>query len=438
MRETKAEPVNRGATYALLVVTLLNFLNYIDRFILAAVLPRVKTELVLTDFQSGLLANAFLVAYFFTSPLFGILGDRSSRPRLMGIGVGLWSIATAAAGVTRNFVQLLVARAWVGIGEAAYSTISPALLSDYFPRSERGRAFAIFYVAIPVGAAAGFLLGGALERAFGWRVAFYAVGLPGILLAFTATRLHDPPRGSSEEEPEPSPPGPRSASPIGRSLNTRSASPIGRSLNRSQGEGLSVRETLLTLLRNMAYVGTVLGYAAYTFAVSGLGFFMPTYFERVRGLELSRADFIVGSVTVIGGLCGTFAGGYLGDWVSSKVRNGQLWLCGVSSLAGIVPTWLALTVPSFPTYVMWFFVAEFLLFLSTGPVNVVTVNVVPVGIRAMAMAVSIFAIHLLGDAISPPIIGWLADRNGLDAAVLIVPVAVAISGVLWAATALKT
>jgi MFS family permease len=406
MRELKSQAVNRGATYALLVVTLLNFLNYIDRFILAAVLPRVKTELFLTDFQLGLLANAFLVAYFLTSPLFGILGDRASRPRLMAVGVGLWSIATAAAGLTRNFMQLVVARAWVGVGEAAYSTIAPALLSDYYPRSERGRAFAIFYVAIPVGAASGFLLGGALERAFGWRVAFYAVGLPGIILAFTAARLHDPVRGASEE------------------------------LKESQGEGLSVASTLLTLSRNTSYIGTVLGYAAYTFGVSGLGFFMPTYLERVRGVELYRADFIVGSITVIGGLCGTFAGGYLGDLLSSKIKHGQLWLCAVSSLAGIIPTWMALTVPSFPTYVVWFFVAEFLLFLSTGPVNVATVNVVPAGVRAMAMAVSIFTIHLLGDAISPPIIGWLADRNGLGTAVLIVPVAVAISGVLWTVTAL--
>src|SRR5207249_7383075 len=101
-----------AALFALGVVTILNFLHYIDRFILAAVLPRVKTEFVLTDFQLGLLANAFLVAYFVTSPVFGYLGDRSSRPRLMGIGVGLWSIATAAAGLTRNFVQLLMARAW--------------------------------------------------------------------------------------------------------------------------------------------------------------------------------------------------------------------------------------------------------------------------------------------------------------------------------------
>ena len=395
-----------AALFALGVVTILNFLNYIDRFILAAVLPRVKSELVLTDFQLGLLANVFLVTYFVTSPLFGALGDRLSRPRLMSAGVTVWSMATAAAGFTADFVQLLIARAWVGIGEAAYATISPALLSDYFPRSQRGRAFAVFYVAIPVGSAAGFLLGGTLERAFGWRAAFYAVGLPGIVLALLALRVPDPVRGATEEP-----------------------SSLG------SGEGFSTRNTLSDLFRNKAYVGTVLGYAAYTFALGGLAFFMPTYFERVRGLELARADFIVGGVTVLAGLSGTFLGGYLGDWIAARVKYGQLWLSGLSSIAAVIPAWLALTVASSPTYIVWFFLAEFLLFLSTGPVNVMIVSVVPADARARAMAVSIFTIHLFGDAISPPIIGWLADTHGLARAVLIVPVAIAISGFVWTATA---
>src|SRR3989441_2731539 len=405
-----------AALFALSVVTILNFLNYIDRFILAAVLPRVKSELVLTDFQLGLLANVFLVTYFVTSPLFGALGDRLSRPRLMSAGVTAWSIATAAAGFTADFVQLLIARAWVGIGEAAYATISPALLSDYFPRSQRGRAFAVFYVAIPVGSAAGFLLGGTIERAFGWRAAFYAVGLPGIVLALLALRVPDPVRGATEEP---------SSLGRGRRYSQQADAP---------GEGFSTR-TLSDLFRNKAYVGTVLGYAAYTFALGGLAFFMPTYFERVRGLELARADFIVRGVTVLAGLSGTFLGGYLGDWMAARVQYGQLWLSGLSSLAAVIPAWLALTVASSPTYIVWFFLAEFLLFFSTGPVNVMIVSVVPPAARARSMAVSIFTIHLFGDAISPPIIGWLADTHGLARAVLIVPVAIAISGFVWTATA---
>src|SRR5437016_3106680 len=405
-----------AALFALGVVTILNFLTYIARCSLAAVLPRVRSELVLTDFQLGLLANVFLVTYFVTSPLFGALGDRLSRPRLMSAGVTAWSMATAAAGFTADFVQLLIARAWVGIGEAAYATISPALLSDYFPRSQRGRAFAVFYVAIPVGSAAGFLLGGTLERAFGWRAAFYAVGLPGIVLALLALRVPDPVRGATEEP---------SSLGRGRRDSQRADAP---------GEGFSTR-TLSDLFRNKAYVGTVLGYAAYTFALGGLAFFMPTYFERVRGLELARADFIVGGITVLAGLSGTFLGGYLGDWIAARVKYGQLWLSGLSSIAAVIPAWLALTVASSPTYIVWFFLAEFLLFLSTGPVNVMIVSVVPPAARARSMAVSIFTIHLFGDAISPPIIGWLADTHGLARAGLIVPVAIAISGFVWTATA---
>src|SRR3989454_4032984 len=242
MSSLESRDLSRGAAYyGLAVVTVLNFLNYIDRYILAAVLPRVQSELALTDFHAGLLAPAFLVVYFITSPVFGALGDRISRTRLMAIGVGAWSLATAATGMMRSFVQLLIARSFVGIGEAAYATISPALLSDYFPRAQRGRAFAVFYVAIPVGAAAGYLLGGTLERAFGWRAAFYAVGWPGIELALLALRVPDPVRGATEE---PSSLGrgrrdsPRSASPSGRSLKERADAP---------GEGFSTRNTLSDL-----------------------------------------------------------------------------------------------------------------------------------------------------------------------------------------------
>src|SRR6185369_7251937 len=304
----------RAAYYGLAVVTLLNFLNYIDRYIIAAVLPRMQSELHLTNTQAGLLATAFLVAYFITSPIFGALGDRLSRTRLMAVGVSAWSVATAATGVMRSFGQLMIARSCVGVGEAAYATISPALLSDYFPRAQRGRAFAVFYVAIPVGAAVGYLLGGLIEPSFGWRAAFYIVGVPGVAMALLALTISDPPRGSMEDA-EPSTPQP-------------------------------ILVTVRSFSRNSSYVGTVFGYAAYTFAVSGLAFWMPAYLEGVRGIDLARANFLVGSVTVVAGLGGTAVGGYLGDVLATRMKHGQLWLCGLSSLAGIVPTWLALTTPS--------------------------------------------------------------------------------------------
>jgi predicted MFS family arabinose efflux permease len=393
-----------AAPYVLAVVTLLNLVNYIDRFILAAVLPRIKVEFALSDLQLGLLANAFLVAYFITSPGFGRLGDLGSRPRLICAGVTLWSLATTASGLTRNFIQLAAARAGVGVGEAAYATISPALLADHFPAARRGRAFAVFYAAIPVGAAVGYLLGGLLERALGWRGAFYAVGLPGLALAILALTVPDPPRGASDE--------------------------------RNEGGSGTFAATLGALSRNLPYVGTVLGYAAYTFALGGLAIWMPTYLERVRGLDLARADVLVGGVTAVAGLGGTFVGGYLGDRLAARVVHGHLWLSGVATLAASLPAWLALTATSPVIYQTALFAAEFLLFLSTGPVNVVIVSAVPAGMRAMAMAVSIFVIHALGDAISPPIIGTLADLGGLARAVTVVPLAIVVSGLVWTATAL--
>jgi MFS transporter, Spinster family, sphingosine-1-phosphate transporter len=404
LRSVSAAGPFAAARYVLVVATLLNFVNYIDRFILAAVLPRIKTDLALSDLQLGLLANAFLVVYFIASPVFGRLGDLGSRPRLIGGGVALWSLATAAAGLTRNFTQLVAARAGVGVGEAAYATISPALLADCYPATRRGRAFSVFYVAIPVGAAFGYLLGGVLERAFGWRTAFYAVGLPGLALAGLALTLPDPPRGASDGE--------------------------------SEGGPEPLAATVAALSRNLPYVGTVLGYAAYTFAVGGLAVWMPTFLERVRSLDLAQADILVGGVTAVAGLGGTFVGGYAGDRLSARVPRGHLWLSGVATLAASLPAWLALTATSPALYRTGLFAAEFLLFLSTGPINVVIVSAVPARMRATAMAASIFVIHAIGDAISPPIIGTLADIGGLAHAVMIVPLAIVVSGLVWTATAL--
>lgn len=396
----------RAAYYGLAVLTLLNFVNYIDRYILAAVMPRIKTDLSLSDFDLGMLSNAFLVSYFLVSPLFGRLGDRLSRTRLISAGVAIWSAATAASGLAATFGQLFAARATVGVGEASYATISPSLLSDYFPQPERGRAFAAFFVALPVGAAIGFLLGGALEHAFGWRAAFYAVGVPGVLLALLTLTAPDPPRGIQDEGAV--------------AVSNR-----------------PLLQDLRALGRLPIYVWTVVGYAAYTFGVGGLAIWMPTYLSRVRGLELARADYLVGIVTVVAGLAGTFIGGFLGDRLLRRYRQAYLWLSGIAALLGIVPTWISLTSPSLPVYGTAFFCAEFLLFLSTGPINAVIMDAAPIAMRATASAVCIFAIHLFGDAISPPIIGAIADRMGLGEAVLIVPAAVAVCGVVWTLTAME-
>src|SRR5258708_14042198 len=163
MTALRSTPLARTARFGLAVLTLINLFNYLDRWIVAALAESMKhSELRLSDGQLGSLMTGFLIVYMLAAPLFGSLGDKRSRPRLLGLGVGIWSIATALAGLARNYVGLLAARAMVGIGEAAYGTISPALLADYFPPDKPGRVFAIFFAAIPTRSAVRSTLAGLL------------------------------------------------------------------------------------------------------------------------------------------------------------------------------------------------------------------------------------------------------------------------------------
>src|SRR3954452_20881666 len=179
-----ADPI-RVARWGLFVLTLVNLFNYLDRFVVSAVVESLKKDpdLHLSDVQLGALATGFILVYMLTSPIFGTLGDRGKRPRLIAAGVAIWSVATALGGFARGFATLFVARSTVGVGEAAYGTVSPALLAVSFPVEQRGRVFAVFSAAIPIGSAAGYMLGGFVDSRLGWRAAFFVAGVPGLLLA---------------------------------------------------------------------------------------------------------------------------------------------------------------------------------------------------------------------------------------------------------------
>ena len=388
-----------------MVLTLINLFNYLDRWIVAALAESMKhSELHLSDTQLGFLMTGFLVVYLITAPVFGHLGDTRSRNRLLALGVAIWSVATALAGLARSYVGLFAARAAVGIGEAAYGTISPALLADYFPRQKRGRVFAVFFAAIPVGSALGYIVGGLVDHYFGWRQAFFVAGVPGLVLAFLAYRLYDPPRGIQE---------------TGVGSQDTGETPA------------SNKRAYATLIRNRPYVLTVLGYAAYTFAIGALAFWTPTFLERVRGIPKAHATVQFGAVVVVTGFVGTYLGGWLGDRLLKVSRQAYLWLSGVVTLLAAPLTLLALAAPQ--PYVYWpaIVAAELCLFASTGPVNSAIVNEVSPHMRATAVALSIFAIHILGDVPSPSVVGIISDARSLAAAVLVIPVAVLVGGVIW-------
>lgn len=375
---------------------LMNLLNYLDRFIVPAVQESIKhSELHPSDAQLGALASAFLIVYMIFAPVFGILGDRISRPKILAVGVGLWSLATVCGGFAPNYAALFASRAAVGIGEAAYGTVAPAFLADAFPERIRGRIFGLFYMAIPVGSALGYVLGGAVDHAYGWRSAFFVAGVPGLILALIALTLRDPPRGV-DDRPK-----------------------------------TGWVETYLSFLRIRPYVFTVLGYAAYTFALGGIAVWMPTFLERVRGIPREAANVDLGKVLVFTGFAGTWIGSWLSDRLIRRTRQAYMWVSGLPTLAAAPLAWLALTTTDHTTYWAALIAAELLVFVSTGPVNVAIVSDVPPTMRAAAMALSIFVIHTLGDVPSPPLIGWLSDRGSLDRAMLVIPVAIAVAGLIW-------
>jgi len=401
-----ADPVNPAkiARWGLFVLTLINLLNYLDRFVLPAVLESLKQEFHFTDAQLGLLATGFILVYMLTSPVFGTLGDRGARPRLIAAGVAIWSLATALGGFARGFVSLFLARSTVGVGEAAYGTVSPALLADYFPAEQRGRVFAVFSAAIPIGSAAGYVLGGYVDHHLGWRAAFFVAGVPGLLLAVLASRLADPPRGSQDAH-----------------ADLHAHAPV-------KGIGLAA---YAVLLKNLPYVLIVLGYAAYTFALGALAVWTPTFLERARHLARTDATVQFGAIVVVTGFLGTFVGGWLGDRLLPRFRESYLWVSGITTLAAAPFAFLAFVAHDRTVYTAAIVVAELLVFMSTGPINSAIINVVAPEMRATSVALSILAIHLLGDVPSPPLIGYVSDHSTLERAMLILPVAFAIGGLIW-------
>jgi MFS transporter, Spinster family, sphingosine-1-phosphate transporter len=396
--------------WVLAVLAFINLFSYLDRYVVSGVLESLKhSDLGLSDTHLGLLMSGFLVVYTLLAPVFGALGDRRSRPRLIALGVACWSFATALSGFAVNFLTLFAARAAVGVGEAAYVTIAPSLLSDYFPVRLRGRVMAIFFCAIPVGSALGYVVGGLVDKSYGWRAAFFVAGVPGLVLAILCLFLRDPPRGSQDgDAPE------AAVQPV----KTSSMS----------------RDTWLTygrLLRNKPYALTVLGYAAYTFAVGGLAYWMPAFLERARGIPRSEATVSFGTIVVVTGFVGTFVGGWMGDYFARNSRQAYLWLSAVATLTAAPFVWMALTTTSHSMYQVYMVTAQLCLFLSTGPINAAIVNLVIAGERATAIALSVFAIHLLGDALSPFLVGVLSDFFSLAQAVRILPVAVLVGGFVW-------
>ncbi len=382
-----AVPAARPATasragFALLVLSLINLVNYLDRYVIAAALPHIQKDFGITNAQSGLLGTVFIVVFMLASPLGGFLGDRYPRRLIVAGSVLLWSLATGASGLAGSFVALMVARAVIGIGEAGYGAAAPSIISDLYPREQRTRMLAFFYIAIPVGSAMGYGVGGAFES---WHHAFFAASVPGLVLGGLAFFMPDPQRGAMDSA----------------DANVKLPFLVG----------------LKGLARNKAFWATTVGYTLMTFSIGGLAFWMPTYLKQERGVPLGRATLIFGAITCVAGLVGTVVGGWLGDKMDRKREGGGLWMSGIGLMLAAPFMFLAAQLPTLELMFAAVAVAQFLIFLNSGPINAAIVNCVPPTFRAFAMGLNVLCIHMLGDAISPPIIGLVADVSSLAAAI---------------------
>jgi len=365
--------------YALGLFLAVNLLNYIDRQVLYAVFPLIKESLQISDTSLGLLGSAFMVVYMCAAPIFGWLGDKGHRTSLAASGLGIWSLATVLAGVASGYNQLLGARSLVGVGEASFGTVAPGIISDYFPQERRGRVLSWFYLAIPLGSALGYLLGGFIGARYGWQTAFLMVGVPGLLLVIPLALLKTVEFKKEEK---------------------------------------TATGGYKALLKNRSYVYNTLAMTAMTFALGGMAQWMPTFLNRIHGLSVERGNLLFGGLTVVAGIMGTLVGGWLGDYFQKKRPDGYLLVSGWGFIFGIPATLLALTAANLTIALAGMFLAELCLFLNTGPLNTVIVNVTRHDMRAMAFAANIFVIHALGDAVSPTFIGFLSDHWGLGNALL--------------------
>ena len=467
-----------GAKSALALLVGINLFNYFDRYVLAAVLPRMQLDGAIfavddpdIQFKSGALASAFMIAYMLVSPVVGWFdGHGYRRWVILGLGVTVWSLASGSSGFAAGYWALFLMRILVGVGEGAYGPVSSAMLAEIYPKSSRGYVMAAFNMAIPVGSALGFIIGGQIASYYGdWRHAFWFTyaGLGLALVCFARREFPRPPA-------------------------------------LAEG-GLSYGETLAVLRRNRSFVLCCAGMTAVTFVIGGLGVWVPTYVlqreakyeftaqsletlktppgdsfrrpvpvetlaklapkadgevrdrlgfrEHLKGVltrpeeelylegvfdaattkdspKLGEVTFYFGLITVLGGLSATAFGGWVGEKLRPRIKGAYFWVIGIGALLAI-PFYLMLLYAPFPLAWVGAFFAIFGLFLHIGPAFTLIANVVSSRARATAFAINILVIHALGDVVSPPLIGFIADYGTLQLPFVMLTGVIAIGGVLW-------
>jgi MFS family permease len=400
MQPAGKQPMS-GARTALLLLLAINLFNYIDRQVLAAVEPDIRATFFAANdvnamTKTGLLGDAFFVTYMVSAPILGLLADRISRWLIIGSAVILWSLASGGSGLAATFSILFATRIFVGIGEGGYGPAAPTILSDLFPIETRGRVMAVFYTAIPVGSALGYVIGGLIGANLGWRWAFYLIAPPGLLLGWLCFWQRDP-RVSADRLAQKAP-------------------------RRGSAD-------YLRLFRTRSYFINCIAMTLMTFVTGGLGFWAPAYL-RYRNQSPDVGMTIFGLITVVAGLVSTLLGGVIADRLRSRIAGSYFWVSGIGMLVAC-PLFVATLYIPFPAAWITMFLAIFFLFLNTGPSNTALANVSSPDVRATAFAANIFVIHALGDVQAFWLLGFIGGHTNMRVAFLFVSGIILASGIAW-------
>lgn len=402
---TKDSP-GRSARVAVALLLSINIFNYVDRQILAAVEPSIRAAFFLPGDKnalaiSGVLGSAFLVTYMLVAPALGWLADRFSRWVIIGAAVIFWSFATAGSGLAATFGILFFTRILVGVGEGGYGPAAPTILADLFPIQTRGRIMSLFFAAIPVGSALGYVIGGLVlthlrfvpvaER---WRWALCLVAIPGIALGIWCFFQRDP-RAVHGVRPE-----------------------------KQRAKWSDYK----TILRTPSYLFNCGAQTAMTFAAGGIGWWIAAYLKD-RGLPTSSTE-LFGAIIAVAGLTSTLIGGWLADRLRPRFPGSYFLVSGWGMLASF-PLFVAMLYTPFPAAWIFMFGSVFFLFLNTGPSNTALANVVLPKVRATAFAFSILVLHTLGDVPAFPAIGYVAGHANWTTAFLVVSGMILLAGILW-------
>ena len=382
----------RLAKTTMVVLFAIHMLDYLDRNILVSLQPQIQASLPGLGGEDGytkwgLLATIFLVTYSLFSPVTGWLGDRYRRTWLLAGGIAVWSLATLGSGLARDYNHLALSRSFLGIGEATYGVIAPTLLIDLFRREHRSMVMSTFYLAMPLGAAMGIVLGPKIANHYGdWHYAFFVVGFPGLVAALAVLFLPEPVRGATEGvDPE--------------------------RLKEHEKAGVT-KADYVYLMVNSSYTYSVFGMSAYTFAIGGMLVWIPTYLFSTRGFDQERASQYLAGATFLAAVVGMMSGGWVADKLAKKYPGALFLVPGFSMLASIPFVLLALMSKNEPVIFFSIFAAETLMFVNTGPCMAIIANVVQPNLRGAALAISYAAVHFLGDIWSPLLIGKAADLFG--------------------------